>query len=133
MSYPLEEERAGEGCRLDCVSSQIPLAQIERVTARNRRQMAQTSQKSDISRFGHVLLGIERAFIAHGYQDLSTTVLMQWTHCGAMYRGKTGRKQRQNHCRAIHRAAARLADRVGRARSRGSPWLWRLREIGPIG
>jgi hypothetical protein len=82
---------------------------------------------SEIQRFGHVLRGVRRCFIANGYDVVSTSELMEWAHGLSRYRGKTSFRHRQDQSRATVRAAERLAVRVGRAKSRGSPWLWQWR------
>jgi hypothetical protein len=79
-------------------------------------------------RTGHVERGIRYAFIAKPDRAWTTSELMEWTHGLALYQGKGSRRNRQDYCRSIWRAAERLCVRVGRSRTRsGRPVLWRLR------
>jgi hypothetical protein len=80
---------------------------------------------------GRVQQGVEYAFLCTGREVLSSSELMAWTHVLARYQGRASRRNRQNQSRATIRAADRLCVRAGRARGRGRPWLWRLRQ--PIG
>jgi hypothetical protein len=50
----------------------------------------------------------------------STSQLMIWTH-------PRGGK-RQHSRRAVRHVLERIAVRVGRAQTRGNPWIWRLKE-----
>jgi hypothetical protein len=79
-------------------------------------------------RTGRVQFGIRYAFITDPDRAWSTRQLMEWTHALALYQGRGSRRNRQNYCRSIARVAELLCDRVGRAPTRGRPWLWRLRD-----
>jgi hypothetical protein len=74
---------------------------------------------------GHVMRGIEYAFIAHEGRDLTTAQLIEWTRCLSIYQG---RGSRGGYSRAIRRTAAKLGlVRVGRVSDRpGRPLIWRL-------
>jgi hypothetical protein len=77
---------------------------------------------------GRVQKRILRAFIASPTSALSTSEIVQWSHALALHQGKTSRRQRLNHCRAVRHAAEHLGlVRVGRAPTIGRPWLWRLK------
>ena len=83
---------------------------------------------SQISRRGRVLGAIEYCFVANGYRPVSTSQIMEFAFVRRLYRGRPSDRDRENFSRSIRRAASRLCDRVGKAKSRGAPWLWRLRE-----
>jgi hypothetical protein len=83
---------------------------------------------SEISRRGRILRAIERAFIASRRSEVSTSEIMQFAFALPLYRGRHSAQDRRLFSRSILRAAPRLCDRVGKAKSRGAPWLWRLRE-----
>ena len=79
-------------------------------------------------RIGRVRRGIQRAFIAGGGRDLTTSELLQWSHALELYRGASLR-QRHYYCQWIRQAALRLCERVGRSdKGSGRPVLWRLRK-----
>jgi hypothetical protein len=80
---------------------------------------------------GRVVRGVRRAFLASGGRELTTRDLWEWTHpretqCRDRFR-------RLNICRAIRKAADKLAVRVGRVWPSKSPHsapggiVWRLR------
>jgi hypothetical protein len=76
-------------------------------------------------RTGRVQFGIRYAFITDPDRAWSTRELMGWTHALALYQGRRSRRNRQNYCRSIHRAALGLGlERVGRRWPDGA--LWRL-------
>jgi CelD/BcsL family acetyltransferase involved in cellulose biosynthesis len=55
----------------------------------------------------------------HALGGASTSEVMEWTHC---------RSRHRQNSRAARRALEQMgAVRVGRAETRGRPWLWRLR------
>jgi hypothetical protein len=83
---------------------------------------------SEISRRGRILRAIERAFIASRRSEVSTSEIMQFAFALPLYRGRHSAQDRRLFSRSILRAAPRLCDRVGKAKSRGAPWLWKLRE-----
>ena len=83
---------------------------------------------SQISRRGRVLGAIEYCFVANDYQPVSTSQIMEFAFARHFYRGRPSDRDRETFSRSIRRAAPRLCDRVGKAKSRGAPWLWRLRE-----
>jgi hypothetical protein len=71
--------------------------------------------------------GIQRAFIAGGGRDLTTSELLQWSHALVLHRGAPMR-ERHYLCKDVRRAADRLCERVGRSDTgRGRPVLWRLK------
>jgi hypothetical protein len=83
---------------------------------------------SQISRRGRVLGAIEYCFVANGCQPVSTSQIMEYAFARRLYLDQPSDRDRENFSRSIRRAASRLCERVGKARSRGAPWLWRLRE-----
>src|SRR5262245_11318093 len=83
---------------------------------------------SPISRRGHVLRGIERAFVANDMRPVSTSEIMAHSHALALYQGKVSARERHNHARAIRRACARLCVRLGHAARPGRPVIWQLRD-----
>jgi hypothetical protein len=66
---------------------------------------------------GPVQVRARRALRALG--EASTSQIDEWTHP----RGRS--RRRTDYTR---RVLARIAVKVGRASTRGSPWLWRLRD-----
>jgi hypothetical protein len=87
------------------------------------------SKISPKKRSGRIQRGIRRLFIVAGKTALSTTELMQWTHALPLYQGRTSRRQRHNHCRAIRYTAMQLG-LVRSSTGSGRPILWRLPELG---
>ena len=83
---------------------------------------------SQISRRGRVLGAIEYCFVANGYRPVSTSQIMEFAFARQLYRGRPSDRDRENFSRSIRRAGSRLCDRVGKAKSRGAPWLWKLRD-----
>jgi len=83
---------------------------------------------SEISRRGRVLRAVERCFIANDLRPVSTSQIMEYAFALPLYRGRRSPYDRRLFSRSILRAASRLCDRVGKARSRGAPWLWKLRD-----
>ena len=73
---------------------------------------------------GRVQRGIRRAAIVDPDREWTTRQLMGWTHTMPLYRGGRSYRERHNYCRAIRRAADRLAIRVGRRWPDGI--IWRL-------
>jgi hypothetical protein len=90
--------------------------------------MGRNAQLSQIYRLGRVLRGIETAFIYNDYQPVSTTQIMDFAFALGFYQGRKSNRDRENYSRSIRRACARVCVKVGKAKSRGAPWLWRLRE-----
>jgi len=91
------------------------------------RNLSRRPAKPALNR-GRIQRRIQRAFIASPTSALSTSEIVQWSHALALHQGKTSRRQRLNHCRAVRHAAEHLGlVRVGRARTIGRPILWRLR------
>jgi hypothetical protein len=72
---------------------------------------------------GRVVRGIQRAFIASPGVELTTRDLWEWTHPRELR--CEDRHRRLNICRAIRKAADKLAIRVGRVWPDGN--VWRLR------
>jgi hypothetical protein len=62
-----------------------------------------------------------RALIVLG--TATTSQVMEWTCCRKRLHG---RRTECHDYRAARRVLDRMAIRVGRARTRGRPWLWRL-------
>ena len=71
--------------------------------------------------------GVWRGFILSGRHELTTSELMRFTHGLAFHRCKASKRERENHCRSIRRAALEIAVRVGRQPSFPWAWVWRLR------
>ena len=69
-------------------------------------------------------MAVERAFIANDYRPVSTTEIMRWVFALRLYQGRGSARDRENYSRSIRRAAERLCVKVGKATSRGAPWLW---------
>jgi hypothetical protein len=86
------------------------------------------SQTAPIQRRGRVLKGVLRAFVASGSETLSTSQIMAWTHVRRLYDGRNSERERRNYRRRVRIACDRLCVRDGRARARGAPIMWRLRE-----
>jgi hypothetical protein len=74
---------------------------------------------------GPVQRGIRRAFVASGAEVLSGSEIYDWTHAR---RRVCGKRLPAGVYSRTRRTLATMADRVGRARTRGRSWLWRLRE-----
>jgi hypothetical protein len=70
---------------------------------------------------GRMRRQLERAFMAMPGQDLDTGTLCRWVWAHRD-RFRTG------ECERLRRIVRELADPIGRASSKGRPWLWRLRE-----
>jgi hypothetical protein len=66
-----------------------------------------------------VQIGIERAFIVHG-PIVSSSQLYDWCF-------PHKRRVRRLHRYSVYVNVRRIADRVGRAGTRGKPWLWKLK------
>jgi hypothetical protein len=78
-------------------------------------------------RMGHLQRRCRYAFWAEE-RDLTTSELSEWTHVRLRAEGN---KLSGHHYRAIRRAAARVAVRVGRSsRGKGRPVVWRLKADG---
>jgi hypothetical protein len=75
---------------------------------------------------GPVQRGVWRALVVSG-RDLTTSELMEFTHALALHRGKNSKRKRENHCRAIRRAAVEIAVQAGRQPTFPRAWVWRLR------
>jgi hypothetical protein len=85
--------------------------------------MGRNAQLSQIYRLGRVLRGIETAFIYNDYQPVSTTQIMDFAFALGFYQGRKSNRDRENYSRSIRRACARVCVKVGKAKSRGAPWL----------
>jgi hypothetical protein len=68
---------------------------------------------------------IRRAFIMEGLEVLSAATIYDYTHGR---RRMEFRRLPSGIYRTTRRTLATMADRAGRARTRGRPWLWRLRD-----
>jgi hypothetical protein len=64
-----------------------------------------------------------RALILMG--TASTSQILQWAYCRKHAYGLRLAKWDSRSCR---RALDGIAERIGRAATRGRPWLWRLRD-----
>jgi hypothetical protein len=63
-------------------------------------------------------------------QTASTSEILQWTHCLKLHRGD---KLAKWDSLTARRALASIgAARVGRARTTGRPWIWRLSGSAPV-
>ena len=98
------------------------------IPQRSPEMFHNTPPRNHNYRIGRVRRGIQRAFIAAGNRDLTTSELLQWSHALELYRGASLR-QRHYYCQWIRQAALRLCERVGRSdKGSGRPVLWRLRK-----
>jgi hypothetical protein len=70
---------------------------------------------------GRMRRQLERAFMAMPGQDLDTGTLCRWVWVRRQ-RFRTGQYER------LRRIVRELADPIGRASSKGRPWIWRLRD-----
>ena len=59
-----------------------------------------------------------------GSSELSTSEILPYTHALRLHQG---RRIDTNTYRQVHRRLSAIADRQGRAISRGRPIIWRLR------
>jgi hypothetical protein len=76
---------------------------------------------------GHVQRSAMRALWALG--EANTSEILEWTCCSKLHRGE----RLANHDnRAARRALSRIAVRIGRAPTRGRPWVWRLSGLAPV-
>jgi hypothetical protein len=69
---------------------------------------------------GRLQVQIERAFLAGG-PVLSTSAVYDWTYARR-------RRLQGNRIWSVHRILRVRCERVGRAKTRGQPILWRLRD-----
>jgi hypothetical protein len=85
---------------------------------RTAQQMTRIPKRRWGSRVKHRIF---RAFVAAGGADLTTTQLIAWVF---------PRLPRWDpvYYRRVKAGAAFFADPVGRATTKGRPWLWRLRK-----
>jgi hypothetical protein len=87
--------------------------------------MAQQWPLSAMKPIGRVQRGVQRAFLVFPKRAFTTRELLAWTHPRGM---ATSLRERRNYCRAIRRAADRVAMRVGRRWPDGL--IWRLVQHG---
>ena len=71
---------------------------------------------------GRIQLAVQRAFIASPTDVLSTTQVFEF----ALVRVRRDRWRQRNRWSVV-RALDQVADRVGRSRGPGRPWLWRVK------
>jgi hypothetical protein len=69
---------------------------------------------------GRLQVQIRRAFMVGG-PVLSTSAVYDWTYARR-------RRLQGNRIWSVHRILRERCERVGRAKTRGRPWLWRLRD-----
>jgi hypothetical protein len=71
---------------------------------------------------GRVLQSVERVFLALGRSEVTTSEIITWAFALRLYRGDGGKRNRDNYCRSIRRAADRLCARVRRSETgKGRP------------
>jgi hypothetical protein len=73
---------------------------------------------------GRIQLTVKRAFAAAGTSTLTTSDVFDY----ALARHRQDRWRRQ-HRWSVVRVLRQTCDRVGRADTRGKPWIWRLRNL----
>jgi hypothetical protein len=117
--YRLEDE----GCARVLTGNATPGPKIPKLEGYSTMLPPWRRRKGN-PRYGHVMHGIENAFIAAGGKDLTSSELISWTHALPIYQR---RGSRANYSRALALAAARVGlIRVGRACGLpGRPWTWR--------
>jgi hypothetical protein len=71
---------------------------------------------------GRIQIQVKRAFVAAGGDTLSSSEVFDWVFARAR-RVSWRRRQRWSVVRVLRQ----IADPVGRAGTRGRPWLWRLK------
>jgi hypothetical protein len=79
---------------------------------------------------GPVQRATRRAFAASGAEALTSTQIYDWAYA----RRRLGRRKSMPfgvYSQALRTLRA-MCDRVGRGTSIGRPWLWRLRDNGPL-
>src|SRR5262245_62082921 len=81
--------------------------------------MASYGLLSAMKRIGRVQEGIRRAFLMRSRHSLSTRELLAWSHPRL---ARAPLRARRNACRAVRRAADKLAIRVGRRLADGLLW-----------
>jgi hypothetical protein len=74
---------------------------------------------------GRIQRGVRRGFVMMGRSEMSTTEGLRYTHVLWPHQG---RKIHTNTYRRVRSRLDEIADRIGRSRSRGRPWIWRLRK-----
>src|SRR5262245_54284987 len=88
--------------------------------------MASYGLLSAMKRIGRVQRGVRRAFLVRPRHSLSTRELLAWSHPRL---ARAPLRERRNACRAVRRAAEKLAIRVGRRWPDGLLWRARGRDM----